>query len=84
MSRSGRGGGDFDKNQRPKLHLEKFLQSTLKFPGEGADNSFNRGKSPVTSGPQQQIFKELQAEVLDWAAAAAHPERFQVTVAATF
>jgi hypothetical protein len=41
-------------------------------------------QSPVTSGPQQQIHKELQAGVLDWAAAAAHPEKVQVTVAATF
>jgi len=41
-------------------------------------------QSPVTSEPQQQTSKELQAGVLDWAAAAAHPEMLQVTVAATF
>lgn len=68
---------------RRALHPEKYLQNALKFLSQGADNSFNREKA-LSPASHSSKHKELQAGVLDWAAAAAHPEKSQVTVAATF
>ncbi|MDH1334221.1 hypothetical protein N5D77_08265 [Comamonas thiooxydans] len=66
------------------LHPEKYLQNSLKFLWDGSDNSFNRETKPCHQRATAAKHKELQAGVLDWAAAAAHPEKVQVTVAATF
>ncbi|MEN2433424.1 hypothetical protein [Comamonas sp. F1-6] len=59
------------------LHPEKYLQNSLKFLRDGSDNSFNRETKPCHQRATAAKHKELQAGVLDWAAAAAHPEYFR-------
>lgn len=71
-------------NARHRLHPEKYLQNSLKFLGDDSDNNINRETKPCNQRATAANKQELQAGVLDWAAAAAHPEKFQVTVAATF